>query len=254
MWRVRPDRPAGLDGHRVRVWDGRPDRPLGRAVAVVLVGEGVVMDDTLVAGGPDCCLEILVSRVGQVHYDPVGPPGVAGHRPDVGTDRGHALGDTVPARVGGEILDRDGVDIGRDDGRPAGGHRHRERSDAGEHIEHPLAGLDLFDDPVALGRQPRAEIHLGKIDGESVAVLAVDRLRALAGEYLPVTDPASAFHLRGAVEDRPGGDIRLEQRRREGVSAVGVVLVNQNHLADALVGGVEREQVGGRGLALAPRG
>ncbi len=250
--RVGPDRPARLDGHLVLGFGGGPNRALAGPEQVVVGLDVVVVERTVVAGEANRRLEELVGTVGEVHHDAVGPPLVVGRDvADVATDGRHAVGDTVALGVPPEVLDGRRVDVRPDAGGPALREGDDERADAGEHIEGPLARLDLFDDAVALGGQSWREVHLGQVQFERTAVLAVDDLGGVAGQHLPVADALLAFDLRGAVEDALDGEVRGHQRVGDGPGTRRVVLVDDDQVPDAFVTRLEPQDVRGHRLALA---
>lgn len=79
----------------------------------------------------------------------------------------------------------------------------------------------------------------------------MDRLGRVADEHVPVADAEFAFDLRGAVDDRLGLEVGGDDGVGNLAGAVGIVLVEDDDVAESLVRGFEAEQVGGRGLRLA---
>ncbi len=107
----------------------------------------------------------------EVHDDPVegGKPepgevgGVGEHRDDVSCP--------VERDVVNQEVDGGGVEVrGNDEPGPAG-KGDRERSDAGEHVEHTLPFSHEIKDPLPLGREPGGEVGESEVDVEEEAVL-----------------------------------------------------------------------------------
>ena len=251
MGGIGTDLVSGLNGHLVFGFGGGPDRRLAGAEWVGVGLDVVIMEHTVRTGEFDGRFEELVGAVREVHHDPVGPPLVSRDVPDVAVDRGHPVFDPVSLGVPAEILDRDRVEIDADAVGSAFGRRDDEGTDASEHIEETLAGLDRFDDAVAFGREPRREIHLGDVEFERTAVLAVDGLGVLTDEAVPPPDPEFALDRRGTVDDGPGRQIGRPDRLGDRLGAFVVVLVDDDDLAEAFVGGVEPEDVVRKRLGLA---
>jgi len=250
--RVGPDDALGLDAHVVRVAGGGADRPRSGAERVVLVLDVVVVEVAVVARQPDGGVEELVGGVREVHHEPVGGVGVlVGDRPHVPGDRGHAVGGSVALGVLSEVLDRALVEIAGDHARAPRRHRDGVGTDAGEHIDRGLVRLDLFDHAVALGGEPRGEVHLGHVQEELVAVLAVDGLGAVPRQHVPAPDAQFALDRGRPVEHGLAGYVRGHHRLGDLAGALVVVLVDDDDVAEPLQRGLVAEYRGGGPRAVA---
>ena len=212
------------------------------------------MQQTLLTRKGHGGVEERVGAVGEVHHEPVRPAVVAGDVPDVVVDRGDPVGDAVSLGVAPEVFDRGRVQVDGDAFGAACGRRDRERPDAGEHVEHPFVGVDPADDPVAFGRETGREVHRRDVEFERTAVLTVDRLGAVPAQHVPPADAEFALDRRGAVDDRPGPEIGSEDRVGDPAGTIVVVLVEDDDVAEPLVGGIEPEDILREGLCVAAIG
>ncbi len=259
MWRIRTDDTLCLDLDVVarlfsiaRALRRGFDRLGPGAKRIVLVLDVVEVEYALLAGDGHRRVEELVGAVGKIHHDSIGPLCVlVGRLANVGGDSRDRIRDAVGLGVGLEILDRDGVLVDADGGRIALCRGDDEGANASEHVENLLAGVDLLGNAVALGREPGREEHRREVHGVRAAVLSVDGLRRLAVEDLPLAHAEFAFDLRGAVENRLDGNVGGDDRVSERSRPIGVVLVDDDDVADAFVARVELEAVRWHRLRLA---
>ncbi len=254
MGGVRPDSPLCFDDNVVFVTSDLTNRPLAWTVRIVLVLNVVVVDHGIVVGKIHSCLQKLISAVGEVHHDPVGPVGVlTRHLADITLDSRDSSGDIVAAGILSEILDRVGVDVDADGGGPTLGERDDERADAGEHVEGAFSLTDLFDDAVALGRQPRREIDCRQVQRELTTVLSMDGLSPVASENPPLANALLPFDFRGAIDDRLDGQVGSHDRLGNLACPFGVVLVNDDDFPETLVARIELEQISRHRLSFTGR-
>ena len=251
---VRPDGSAPFDTDIVRRFGRRTDGPFARPEGVRVGLDVVVMNGAVRTRQRDCRRQELVGAVGEIHHDAVGPPlVVGGDLAYVATDTGDVVGDAVSLGVAPEIVDSCLVDVRPDTGRTARCEGDHEGTDTGEHIERPLALVDLLDDPVALCGQSGGEVHLGEVEFEGTAVLPMEHLGGVAGQNLPVPNPFGAFDFRSPVQHALDGEVRPHDGVGYLPGSLGVVLIDDDQVTQSLVAGGKAQLVGGHRLALTDR-